>query len=137
MQGNCPQIVGRTLGWTAGGKIFPFRSQFPSLMVDCAVPDIKKFEVNLKILCLVCCLVIKESVHRSIVQIQNQKLLSRFQISFFVLPLLLNQCQTNISLQALLNIRQNKPNLKKPTALHRVCCENLCYLSQAYRIQKS
>ena len=48
MQGNCPQIVGRTLGWTAGGKIFPFRSQFPSLMADCAVPDMTKFKVKMR-----------------------------------------------------------------------------------------
>ena len=92
MQENCPQIVGRTLGWTDGGKIFPCRSQFPSSMADCAVPDINKFKVNLTILCLVCCLVIKESVHRSILQIHNQKLSSQYQLSFFVLPLLLNQC---------------------------------------------
>ena len=81
MQGNCPQIVGRTLGWTAGGKIFPSRSQFSSSMADCAVPDINKFEVNLTILCLVCCLVIKESVHSSVAQIQG--LLFQFQPSFF------------------------------------------------------
>ena len=69
MQGNCPQIVGRTLGWTAGGKIFPFRSQFPSLMVDCAVPDINKFEVKIAEKFLKC--IFNKLTKKTLLDIQN------------------------------------------------------------------